>query len=228
MGIPREAGKEYRSDYHGPEVLWTDECGTDNSAGKMSQEQQKSGNFTPENIDPFLFSNFIYLFASLSNMKIIIKDRNGGHVIRPHPGDDEGICCGYWIYKGNAKKVVMGIPMYRNSYTLASADTAIGASASGPGAAGPITKSSGILAYYEVCQFLQEARITRLYAVKGNQWVSYDDVENMETKVQFLKNLNLGGALITIDLDDFTGQSCHQGPYPLVQAVKRNLGSLGR
>ncbi|KAM5256079.1 chitinase-3-like protein 2 [Ctenodactylus gundi] len=140
----------------------------------------------------------------------------------------------YWIYKGMpAEKVVMGIPAYGRSFTLASADTAVGAPASGPGVAGPITKSPGILAFYEICPFLQGAKITRLqdqqvpYAVKGNQWVGYDDVESVKTKVQFLKNLNLGGAMIwSIDLDDFTGKSCHQGPYPLVEAVKKNLGSV--
>nr|XP_015286791.1 PREDICTED: chitinase-3-like protein 2 isoform X2 [Macaca fascicularis] len=141
---------------------------------------------------------------------------------------------GYWIHKGMpSEKVVMGIPTYGHSFTLASAETTVGAPASGPGAAGPITESSGFLAYYEICQFLKGAKITRLqdqqvpYAVKGNQWVGYDDVESMETKVRFLKNLNLGGAMIwSIDMDDFTGKSCNQGPYPLVQAVKRSLGSL--
>ncbi|XP_047640998.1 chitinase-3-like protein 2 isoform X1 [Phacochoerus africanus] len=143
---------------------------------------------------------------------------------------------GYWLNKGMpAEKVVMGIPTYGRSFTLASAETAVGAPASGPGAAGPITESSGFLAYYEICQFLQGAKIVRLqdqqvpYAVKGNQWVGYDDVESVESKVQFLKSLNLAGAVIwSIDMDDFTGKSCSQGPYPLVQAVKRSLGSLGR
>ncbi|XP_069335083.1 chitinase-3-like protein 2 isoform X1 [Eulemur rufifrons] len=141
---------------------------------------------------------------------------------------------GYWLHKGMPpEKVVLGIPMYGRSFTLASAESAVGTPASGPGAAGPITESPGFLAYYEICQFLQQAKITRLqdqqvpYAVKGNQWVGYDDVESVEAKAQFLKNLNLGGAMIwSIDMDDFTGKSCSQGPYPLVQAVKRNLGSL--
>nr|XP_008513463.1 PREDICTED: chitinase-3-like protein 2 [Equus przewalskii] len=63
---------------------------------------------------------------------------------------------GYWLNKGMpAEKMVMGIPMYGWSFTLASAETALGApatgpGAAGPGAAGPITKSSGFLAYYEV------------------------------------------------------------------------------
>ncbi|XP_048205920.1 chitinase-3-like protein 2 [Perognathus longimembris pacificus] len=141
---------------------------------------------------------------------------------------------GYWIHKGMpAEKVIMGIPTYGHSFTLASADTTLGSPASGPGAAGPITKEGGVLAYYEICQFLQGAKITRLqeqqvpYAVKGSQWVGYDDVESVKTKAEFLKNLHLGGAMMwSIDLDDFTGKSCQQGLYPLVQAVKKSLGSL--
>ncbi|XP_004380470.1 chitinase-3-like protein 2 isoform X1 [Trichechus manatus latirostris] len=141
---------------------------------------------------------------------------------------------GYWINKGmQAEKVVMGIPMYGSTFTLASVETTVRVSASGPGASGPITKSPGFLAYYEIFQFLQGAKITRMqdqqvpYAVKGNQWVGYDDVESVETKVQFLKNLNLGGDMIwSIDMNDFMGKSCSQGRYPLVQAVKRSLGSL--
>lgn len=139
----------------------------------------------------------------------------------------------YWINKGMpAEKVVMGIPTYGHTFTLASAETSVGAPTSGPGAAGPITKSPGFLAYYEICQFLQGANITRLqeqqvpYAVKGNQWLGYDDVESVKTKVQFLKNLSLGGAMIwSIDMDDFSGKACGQGSYPLVHAVKGSLGS---
>ena len=58
---------------------------------------------------------------------------------------------GYWINKGMpVEKVVMGIPMYGRSSTLASAENTLGDPASGPGAAGPITKFSGFLAYHEI------------------------------------------------------------------------------
>lgn len=264
-----------------------------------SQDRQEPGKFTLESADPFLCSHLIYSFASISDNKVVIKDKNdamlyqtikslktknpklkillsiGGYLfgskgeldfinllsfdfhgswekplVTGHNSPlrkgqlDRGTtsyynveyAVGYWLNKGMpAEKVVMGIPTYGRSFTLASAETAVGAPASGPGAAGPITESSGFLAYYEICQFLQGAKIMRLqdqqvpYAVKGNQWVGYDDVESVESKVQFLKSLNLAGAMIwSIDMDDFTGKSCSQGPYPLVQAVKRSLGSLGR
>ncbi|KAB1273840.1 Chitinase-3-like protein 2, partial [Camelus dromedarius] len=65
------------------------------------------------------------------------------------------------------------------------------------------------------------------YAVKGNQWVGYDDVESGETKVQFLKDLNWGGAVMqSIDIDDFTDKFCNQGPYTFIQGAKRSLRPL--
>ncbi|XP_058930058.1 chitinase-3-like protein 2 [Kogia breviceps] len=224
-----------------------------------SRDRQEPGKFTFESTDPFLCSHLIYSFAGISNNKVIIKDKNdamlyqtisslktknpklkillsvGGYLFGSK-GYRPKYAVGYWINKGMpVEKVVMGIPMYGRSSPLTSAENTLGDPASGPGAAGPITKFSGFLAYYEICQFLKGAKITKLqdhqvpYAVKGNQWVSYDDAERVETKVQFLKNLNLRGAMIwSIDMDDFTSKSCSQGSYPLVQAVKRSLGSLGR
>jgi GH18 family chitinase len=41
-----------------------------------SQDRQEPGKFTPENIDPFLCSHLIYSFASISNNKVIINDKN--------------------------------------------------------------------------------------------------------------------------------------------------------
>lgn len=49
-----------------------------------------------------------------------------------------------------ASKLVMGIPTFAKSYTLASSDTNVGAPISGPGLAGRFTKEEGTLAYYEV------------------------------------------------------------------------------
>ena len=49
-----------------------------------------------------------------------------------------------------ASKLVMGIPTFGRSYTLASSKTDVGAPISGPGIPGQFTKEKGILAYYEV------------------------------------------------------------------------------
>lgn len=49
-----------------------------------------------------------------------------------------------------AEKLVMGIPTFGKTFTLASSETGVGAPTSGPGIAGRFTKEEGTLAYYEV------------------------------------------------------------------------------
>ena len=42
------------------------------------------------------------------------------------------------------------------------------------------------------------------YAYKGDQWVSFDDAGMINHKSNYIKNMNLGGAMIwALDLDDF-------------------------
>ncbi|XP_045643569.1 chitinase-3-like protein 1 isoform X1 [Ursus americanus] len=87
-----------------------------------------------------------------------------------------------------ANKLVMGIPTFGRSFTLASSETSVGAPISGPGLPGRFTKEKGTLAYYEICDFLHQATVHRLtgqqvpYATKGNQWVGYDDKESVKNK----------------------------------------------
>ena len=61
----------------------------------------------------------------------------------------------YWKSNGaSAEKLLVGFPTYGHSYILKNpSDTAVGAPTSGPGPAGPYTRQSGFLAYYEVCDF---------------------------------------------------------------------------
>ena len=42
------------------------------------------------------------------------------------------------------------------------------------------------------------------YAYKGTEWVSFDDVAMIKHKSEYVKKMNLGGAMIwALDLDDF-------------------------
>ncbi|XP_007485186.1 chitinase-3-like protein 2 [Monodelphis domestica] len=144
----------------------------------------------------------------------------------------------YWKTQGMpGKKIIMGIPMYGRSFTLPTpvSNTGVGVPAQGAGTPGQFTAEEGFLAYYEVCQFLQGATVTKIpeqqvpYAVKGNQWVGFDNVESVEAKVQFLKDSGLGGAMIwSIDLDDFTGEFCKEGSFPLLQAIRKKLGTANK
>nr|XP_017523263.1 chitinase-3-like protein 1 [Manis javanica] len=132
-----------------------------------------------------------------------------------------------------AHKLVMGIPTFGRSFTLASSNTGMGAPTSGPGLAGRFTKEEGILAYYEICDFLRGAAVHRLlgqevpYATKGNQWVGYDDKESIKSKVQYLRSRQLAGAMVwALDLDDFRGTFCGQNlRFPLTGAIKDALAA---
>ncbi|XP_025061622.1 chitotriosidase-1 [Alligator sinensis] len=135
----------------------------------------------------------------------------------------------YWMSKGApAEKIIMGIPTYGRGFTLSSSDSDVGAPASGPTTAGTFTREAGFLAYYEICTFLKGATTKMIkdqkvpYSFKDKEWVGYDDMESITTKVQYLKNNRLGGAMIwALDLDDFSGSFCNQGAYPLLNTLKK-------
>ncbi|XP_047609876.1 chitotriosidase-1 isoform X2 [Phacochoerus africanus] len=65
-----------------------------------------------------------------------------------------------WLQKGTpANKLILGMPTYGRSFTLASSlDTGVGVPATGPGAPGPFTKEGGLLAYFEV-RYLKQKRL---------------------------------------------------------------------
>ncbi|KAI8494146.1 Endochitinase 1 [Branchiostoma belcheri] len=153
-------------------------------------------------------------------------------------GDDrklnQAFAVDMWLAGGvPASKINLGLGTYGRSFTT-TGDNSIRAPASGGGTAGQYTREKGYLAYYEICTMLNQGA-TRVfhsehlapYAYQGNQWVGYDDVESLQYKVEYLKSKNLGGAMVwAYDIDDFSGSSCGQGPYPLMNAIKNLLGGL--
>uniref|UniRef100_A0A8C8SGF6 Acidic mammalian chitinase n=1 Tax=Pelusios castaneus TaxID=367368 RepID=A0A8C8SGF6_9SAUR len=142
----------------------------------------------------------------------------------------------YWNKNGvPAEKLLMGFPTYGRTFRLSTGDTSIGAPASGAGSSGPYTREAGFWAYYEICTFLKTADVHWLedqkvpYAVKGNEWVGYDNKCSYKHKVKYLKEQNFGGAMVwAIDLDDFLGSFCNEGKYPLISELKRLLETNGK
>lgn len=141
---------------------------------------------------------------------------------------------GYMLRLGAPRdKLVMGIPTFGKSFTLASSESRVGAPIAGPGLPGRFTKEEGTLAYYEICGFLRGAEVHRIpgqevpFATRGNQWVGYDDLESVKNKVKYLKNKPLAGAMVwALDLDDFQGTFCKQnGRFPLTNAIKDALAA---
>ncbi|TKC44360.1 hypothetical protein EI555_005143, partial [Monodon monoceros] len=131
-----------------------------------------------------------------------------------------------------ANKLVMGIPTFGRSFTLASSKTDVGAPTSGPGIPGRFTKET--LAYYESVTFSAEPQsmdslVSRspmpLRATSG--W-GYDDQESIENKVRYLRNRQLAGTMVwALDLDDFQGTFCGQNlHFPLTSAIKDALAEV--
>merc|ERR1719288_53063 len=133
-------------------------------------------------------------------------------------------------------KLVLGIPTYGRSFTLANPDVhEIGSPATGPGEQGSGTKEDGYLAYYEICnKILNDAwdLVTQYpgfmgpYAHSGNQWVGFDDVDAVVEKAFYVAEEELGGIMFwTIDNDDFRG-TCGKTPYPLIESAKEAMYSV--
>lgn len=90
----------------------------------------------------------------------------------------------YWLSEGApSEKIVLGVPFYGRSFTLADPQSNGVGAPSSQGTAGPYTKEGGMLGYNEICEklkqenwdvrFDEERRVP--YAVNENQWVSFDD-----------------------------------------------------
>uniref|UniRef100_A0A1Y1NCR6 chitinase n=1 Tax=Photinus pyralis TaxID=7054 RepID=A0A1Y1NCR6_PHOPY len=141
-------------------------------------------------------------------------------------------CIDAWIANGApSSKLVMGIPVYGRTFTLTNSQlNGIGAPTSQPGAPGPFTQEAGIIGYNEMCLKLLTNQWVVVwhdaqkipYAYKENQWVSYDEQRSVGVKVQYIKQRDLGGAMIwSIDTDDFRG-TCGT-KYPILTTIKNGL-----
>ena len=61
------------------------------------------------------------------------------------------------------------------------------------------------------------------YAHRGDQWVSFDDVDIIRRKAELARTMKLGGAMIwALDLDDFRNR-CGCERYPLLKTINRVL-----
>ncbi|KAL4622398.1 acidic mammalian chitinase-like [Arapaima gigas] len=140
----------------------------------------------------------------------------------------------YWKSQGApASKLLVGFPTYGHSFVLASSsNTGVGAPTTGPGPAGPYTRQSGFLAYYEICTFLKQGATQAWdtpqdvpYAYNSQKiWVGYDNVKSFNIKINWLKQNQFGGAMVwSLDMDDFTGTFCGEGKNPLINTLKSGL-----
>lgn len=139
----------------------------------------------------------------------------------------------YWFKKGvDSSKLLLGLATYGRTFTLADRSKhGIGDTATSAGQAGKYTNTAGFLSYYEICDHLKTGWSKEWseeqkgsFAYNSDQWVGYDDQRSLSVKVDYVKNVGLAGVMIwSFDLDDFTGQLCGKGKYPLLKTIAQSL-----
>uniref|UniRef100_U5EY78 Putative chitinase like lectin n=1 Tax=Corethrella appendiculata TaxID=1370023 RepID=U5EY78_9DIPT len=139
----------------------------------------------------------------------------------------------YWLSQGAPReKLILGIPLYGHTFALVDPNQHdIGAASNTAGTAHECLQTGGAIGYNEICKELEQW--TRYwskeqkapYAVKGNQWASYDDIKSITLKTQYILDHGLGGAMVwSLDTDDFIGV-CGNGVYPLMNTIYRILNN---
>ncbi|XP_040007634.1 acidic mammalian chitinase-like [Xiphias gladius] len=139
----------------------------------------------------------------------------------------------YWQDQGvAAEKLILGFAAYGRTFTLSSLSSEVGAPISNVGHAGLYTEEAGLWSYYEVCLYLEGKTVQWIEhqnvpcGSTGNQWVGFDNKESIYAKVNYLTQNNFGGVFVwSLDLDDFKGQFCKQGKYPLISYLHSLLVS---
>ncbi|KAK3744519.1 hypothetical protein RRG08_056657 [Elysia crispata] len=152
------------------------------------------------------------------------------------PGDDLSmtISLNWWVNSGASKsKLLVGLALYGRAWTLANpGDTAIGSPTTGQGPIGRFTREAGVLSHYEICERLQTGRYTTVldalgqtnYAYNVQEWITYEDTVSLADKVQFILSNDFAGAMVwSFDQDDFKGEFCRRGPYPLMSVIANGL-----
>ncbi|KAK5658413.1 hypothetical protein OQA88_2390 [Cercophora sp. LCS_1] len=119
-----------------------------------------------------------------------------------------------WRNDIKPEQVCLGFGFYGRSFQLADPScTTPGCPFKGGAKAGPCSKTSGVLMYYEIQAILNQIpSLTPVHdedaAVKyivwdNDQWVSYDDGDTFDQKLAWANSVGFGGSLIwAVDTDD--------------------------
>lgn len=163
-----------------------------------------------------LFALFVPKSHHMAYRNANICLTRSGSIVQPHTNLTEIKLATELLWRNdvNPSKVCIGYGFYGRSFTLADS------SCSDPGcpfsdAANPgvCTGTGGYLSYYEIKDILERTGIEPVWdkeaAVKyfkfdDNQWVSYDDEDTFQQKIDWANEIGFSGALIwASDLDDY-------------------------
>ncbi|KAM0384982.1 hypothetical protein ACHAQC_011832 [Fusarium culmorum] len=121
----------------------------------------------------------------------------------------------FWRVGVDPKNIVLGLGFYGRSFKLDSPSCwKPGCRFEGPGDKGPCTDTAGILSYREIQNIISKTGATSYhdrtaavrYLVYGdNNWISYDDPETFQAKIDYANKMGLSGLMVwAIDQDDST------------------------
>ncbi|XP_035774889.1 endochitinase-like [Anopheles albimanus] len=143
-----------------------------------------------------------------------------------------------WIDFGcPPKKLILGIGLFGQAWTLADPGSYnVGARATGPGQEGEYYYG-GYYPFYELCLLLQSGwtgfydYVAEMpFAVRGNQWMGFEDTRSIKVKLDFMVEKRLGGIVLQyVDYDDFWGfcgmrNSMTNYIYQRLQQIPSDIG----
>eukprot|EP00095_Tigriopus_kingsejongensis_P012557 maker-scaffold1273_size51358-snap-gene-0.10 protein:Tk12557 transcript:maker-scaffold1273_size51358-snap-gene-0.10-mRNA-1 annotation:"conserved hypothetical protein" len=134
------------------------------------------------------------------------------------------------------EKLVVGIGLYGRSAKLTNPEeNTFGSLIDGKGTKGEFTNEAGVLAYFEICKYLMSGKEYNFddetqtpYVVAGDQWMSFDDMQSIEAKLEWMsKEHGLKNVFVwALGMDDFSGTQCQASmSFPLVHTIKNFLGA---
>jgi len=164
-----------------------------------------------------------------------------------HPGHRFNLndSISYYLEAGVPREMlVVGMATFGHGWVLAEEElTGLYCPAVSGTPKGPYTGQEGFWSYYEILQALNNDTLPWLpgatarswttvvdgcymapYSYNGPYWVSYDNVESIRIKSQWVNTLGLGGSMVwSIEADDWRGD---YGPkYPVISEIKRVMNS---
>ncbi|XP_072930562.1 chitotriosidase-1-like [Epargyreus clarus] len=140
-----------------------------------------------------------------------------------------------YIDKGlDRSKIVVGIPTYGHSFKLFNANNGnVGSPALGYGNLGQL----GFVNYPDICHFMKthkidvnvhfdvDARVPYLH--RDHEWASFDNPQSVMNKAEYIKENNLGGAMIySLNADDYEGRCIGLSgslKFPLAESINNTL-----
>ncbi|KRX50985.1 putative endochitinase [Trichinella murrelli] len=143
-----------------------------------------------------------------------------------------------WFKMGMPReKIVIGFATYGRGWNLPIGNTdhgiRVGTRAVGPATATTFVQQTGVAAFYELCEMLENGarrfwddESKTPYLVHDGKWYSYDDPDSYSEKLTWLQNQGYGGAFVwSLDFDDFQGKCTltNNEKYPLIKMFNQLL-----